>query len=260
MTGTVAMSPFRLFGRPQATVDDGPDPWLDDPAPSPGTGGPAPSDRDPAGGRAPGGPATAAARPALWTPLWTPYRPPLPEPAVPEPVTDPFGFPPVPARTVAAPAPAPSVDPAEASALAGAFAADLLSWDEDDPARRARAVGAHLASPEGAGLLGWNGTGRQRADLVLPGRVRTDGDRARVDVRVRVVPSRRVDTRAPGVPEPEPDAPLGEPAAAPAPAARGWRGLAARWVRIEVTVVRDGDRLVVDAGPVPEPDGCGAAR
>ncbi|WP_145982720.1 hypothetical protein [Pseudonocardia sp. EC080625-04] len=258
------MSPFRLFGRPQATVDDGPDPWLDDPAPSPGTGGPVPSDRDPAGGRAPGGPATAAARPALWTPLWTPHRPPLPEPAVPEPVTDPFGFPPVPARTVAAPAPAPapapSVDPAEAAALAGAFAADLLSWDEDDPARRARAVGAHLASPEGAGLLGWDGTGRQRADLVLPGRIRTDGDRARVDVRVRVVPSRRVDTRAPGVPEPEPDAPLGEPAAAPAPAARGWRGLAARWVRIEVTVVRDGDRLVVDAGPVPEPDGCGPAR
>ncbi|OLL95550.1 hypothetical protein Ae356Ps1_5447c [Pseudonocardia sp. Ae356_Ps1] len=31
-------------------------------------------------------------------------------------------------------------------------------------------------------------------------------------------------------------------------------------MRIEVTVVRDGDRLVVDAGPVPEPDGCGPAR
>ncbi|MDQ4115744.1 MAG: hypothetical protein M3235_02155, partial [Actinomycetota bacterium] len=30
--------------------------------------------------------------------------------------------------------------------------------------------------------------------------------------------------------------------------ARGWRGLAARWVRLGVTVVRDGDRLVVDAG------------
>ncbi|MBP2371163.1 hypothetical protein [Pseudonocardia parietis] len=146
--------------------------------------------------------------------------------------------------------PAPNgLDPAAASALAGAFAADLLSWDEDDPARRGRALGAHLTSPEGAALLGWTGTGRQRADLVLPGRVRTDGERVHVDVRVRVVPYRRVDARAPGAPEPDPESPLGEPAAAPAASARGWRGLAAQWVRLEVAVVRAGDRLVVDAGP-----------
>ncbi|GAA1381709.1 hypothetical protein GCM10009613_08210 [Pseudonocardia kongjuensis] len=384
------MSRFRLFGRSEP-VDDGPDPWLDDPPPVPG---PPPSTR----------PATAAARPALWTPR----RPAQDPPADPEPVTDPFGFPalrargaaetgtegagwgpPVspaadppavftaPARSTAdGPAPAPGtappdpdagpatgpdietrraptaappvgagtdpgtrhppttapadtltsgtgalpppettptgpdptpgpppttprtddptpgtealrppettpgpppttpppdganpvpppattpddadhsdpVDPAAAAALAGAFAADLLSWDENDPDRRGRALGAHLSSPVGAALLGWTGTGRQRADLVLPGRVRREGERVLVEVRVRVVPYRRVDARTPGAPEPEPERPLGEPAAAPAPSARGWRGLAARWVRIEVTVARDGDRLVVDAGPEP---------
>ncbi|SFO02315.1 hypothetical protein SAMN05216207_102766 [Pseudonocardia ammonioxydans] len=446
------MSPFRLFGRRARPAGDEPDPWLDDPAPAtahsaaapgpaasartgppghpgaaptgpPGHAAAAPGRPAPAGtgdspaawAAAPAGPATTAARPSLWTA----QRPPQGEPAEPEPVTDPFGFAPVPpprprtddpsagwaprspggeqvvahrtgqppaprrasavdepddagrvvrtgghaappaptgagyaarqagrtapsltdgadhagppatgvtdtgtaperrasdhaapsttgeaedatpptshttsratprsagAGYVAPPAPAacrpdpgaPStadatedetaptapaadppdgIDPAEASALAGAFAADLLSWDEDDPARRGRALGTHLASPEGAALLGWTGTGRQRADLVLPGRVRPDGDRVHVDVRVRVVPYRRVDARTPGAPEPEPTNPLGGPAAAPAPAARGWRGLGARWVRLEVAVVRTGGRLVVDAEPVGDPSG-----
>ncbi|MFI8584459.1 hypothetical protein ACIGG9_06600 [Pseudonocardia alni] len=149
--------------------------------------------------------------------------------------------------------PSPLVDPAEASALAGAFAADLLSWDEDDVARRGRVLSAYLPTTAADGLLGWTGTGRQRADLVLPGRVRTDGGRAVVDVRVRVVPYRRVDARGAAAPEPEPDDPIGAPAGAPAPAARGWRGLAARWVRLEVGVVLTGDGLVVDAGPEAEP-------
>ncbi|MYW72887.1 hypothetical protein GTW08_12200, partial [Pseudonocardia sp. SID8383] len=92
------------------------------------------------------------------------------------------------ARSSGAPVgtPSPIVDPAEASALAGAFAADLLSWDEDDVARRGRVLSAYLPTTAADGLLGWTGTGRQRADLVLPGRVSTDGDRAVVDVRVRV--------------------------------------------------------------------------
>lgn len=303
MTRAVTMSPFRLFARPARPAPAEPDPWLDDPAPGPHPGqpdayGPAPGD----------GRATAAARPSLWTA----HRPPQTPPPEPEPVTDPFGFAPIPPPRPAAdgvragraawapdggarvtgelpppglpgppdppgpPSPpgssgghteaAPSstgtgtgtctaavatdgIDPAEAAALAGAFAADLLSWDEDDPARRGRALGAHLASQAGTGLLGWTGTGRQRADLVLPGRVRTDADRVHVDVRVRVVPYRRVEARAPGAPEPEPETPLGGPAAAPAASARGWRGLAARWVRIEVTVARVDARLVVDAGP-----------
>ena len=428
MTRAAAMSPFRMFGRRARPAGDELDPWLDDPAPASAHATAAPAAAAGTGGSpptwsaAPTGPATAAARPSLWTA----QRPPQGEPAEPEPVTDPFGFAPVPPprlraddlsaaraprspvgehvvahrvwqppapgaglpapsgightappvtdgarrparrasdhattggtdhavpptghatgrtprttaatgsavpstidaanRQAAAPARAPDhtapsttgeaddaapptrhtasrttprstgagyatppadcppdrapsttdgtgdetdrtdqaavppdrIDPAEASALAGAFAADLLSWDEDDPARRGRALGTHLASTEGAALLGWTGTGRQRADLVLPGRVLPDGDRVHVDVRVRVVPYRRVDARTPGVPEPEPAEPLGGPAAAPAPAARGWRGLGARWVRLEVAVVRTGGRLVVDTGPVGDPSG-----
>ncbi|ALE85525.1 hypothetical protein [Pseudonocardia sp. HH130629-09] len=150
-------------------------------------------------------------------------------------------------------APPPLVDPAEASALAGAFAADLLSWDEDDVDRRARVLADYLPATAADGLLGWTGTGRQRADLVLPGRVRADADRAVVDVRVRVVPYRRVDARGTAAPEPEPDDPIGAPAGAPAPAARGWRGLAARWVRLEVAVALTDDGLVVDAGPAAAP-------
>lgn len=285
MTGVASVSPFRLFGRADRTPPAGPDPWLDDPpaAPPPVTAGAAPGWA--AGTARPdAGPATAAARPVPWTPR----RPPVEPRPDPEPVTDPFGFPPVPPTTTPPTPPAPDdvaaawaawapadpepasadepdrgaadapdpgleVDVAEASALAGAFAADLLSWDEEDPARRGHALAEHLSAPAAAALLGWAGTGRQRADLVLPGRVRpgTDG-RVHVDVRVRVVPYRRVDARGTGAPEPAPEQPLGTPAAAPAVSARGWRGLAARWMRVEVSVVRDGDRLVVDARPAPE--------
>ena len=90
-------------------------------------------------------------------------------------------------------------------------------------------------------LLGWSGAGRQRAEIVLPGAVRPDGEgRLLVDVRVRVTPYRRV-SRSEATPEPDPRDALGTPAAAPSVTARGWRGLAARWVRLGVTVVRDGD-------------------
>ncbi|MEJ8281162.1 hypothetical protein [Pseudonocardia spirodelae] len=209
-------------------------------APSPGTGGTTAPSPDAGGATAPVpagdtgptvGPAAAGALPA------TAVDAPVPAEAAPAPATG---------TDPAVP------DPAAASALAGAFAADLLSWDEDDPARRGLALSAHLAGPAD-GLLGWTGSGRQRADLVLPGRVRVDGVRAVVEVRVRVVPYRRVDARGAAAPEPESDDPLGGPAAAPAPAARGWRGLAARWVRLEVGVVLDGDGLVVDAGPAAGP-------
>ena len=142
----------------------------------------------------------------------------------------------------------------EAAALAGAFAADYLSWDEDDPGRRGRALADHLAAPVGdPALLGWDGCGRQRAEFALPGLVRPDGDdRVLVDVRVRVTPYRAVgtsDDRAADAAEdtePEPDV-LGVPAAAPAPTGRGWRGCASFWVRLSVPVVREDGRLVVDA-------------
>lgn len=140
-------------------------------------------------------------------------------------------------------------DPAEAGALAGAFAADYMSWDEDDPARRGRVLSDYLRTPvEDPTLLGWSGTGRQRADFALPGLVRPDGDgRVLVDVRVRVTPYRAVGDHA-AEPAADHDPGLaGVPAVAPAPTARGWRSLASYWVRLSVPVALEGGRLVVDA-------------
>lgn len=140
----------------------------------------------------------------------------------------------------------PVPHPAEAAALAAAFAADYLSWDEEDPDRRARVLGDYLADRRPV-HLGWSGHGRQRADFALPGLVRPDGvGRVLVDVRVRVTPYRRVPGGRPGPADDLDDGPA-VPAAAPAPAARGWRGLPGRWVRIGVAVRVEGDRLVVDA-------------
>lgn len=379
------MSRRRLFGRPQAAPAEGPDPWLDDPPPvaaehaaasSPSRPGRVPpssapgagSERTSFGGPPFSGPsitgtsgagpaadvvpdpATRAARPALWTP----HRPAsgIDDGADPDPVTDPFGFPPVPpvvdpattspsdppssswaawgpatttpetappspdagwgaalpgngwtawseratapdAPNAAADGPAPAApvpddpappvpsaarddaaapagsvpaqhlpapraepvdpcapDPADAAALAAAFAADYLCWDEDDPERRGRVLAGYLPGPRtDRALLGWSGQGRQRTEMVLPGRVRPDGDgRVLVDVRVRVTPYRRVDQRGTARPEREPDDLFGEPATAPPATARGWRGLASRWVRLGIRVAVDEGRLVVDVG------------
>jgi hypothetical protein len=195
------------------------------------------------------GPATRAARPAA--PRRYPGDPP----------TNPFGYPPVAgppagARSGAAAGtagPAPYPDRAEASALAGAFAVDYLSWDEADPARRGRVLAEYLpAAASDPARLGWSGGGRQRAEFVLTGRVRPDGEgRVLVDVRVRVTPYRPVGdgpARTAGPPAVVPrGTTVGAPAAAPAPTAPGWRSLASQWVRLTVPVVLDGDRLLVDA-------------
>ena len=111
----------------------------------------------------------------------------------------------------------PPPDPQEAAALAGAFAADYLSWDEDDPGRRGRVLADHLATqPAGdPALLGWDGSAGSGRRFALPGAVRPDGDdRVLVDVRVRVTPYRAWATARPTSPAPEPDVP-GVPAAAP---------------------------------------------
>jgi hypothetical protein len=227
------VSPFRLFGRtpePEPDVEQPPDTGHIAWAPGPW-----------------GGSATAHARPVPTG------RPELGRYAdADDPPTDPFGFPPLRDDTSGRLA-EPPPDHAEAAALAGAFAADYLSWDEDDPARRGRALAEHLgAAVDDPAHLGWDGRGRQRAEFALPGLVRPDGDgRVLVDVRVRVTPYRSVaDRRADRLldaAEPEQDVP-GVPAAAPAPTGRGWRGLASYWIRLSVPVVGEGDRLVVDPG------------
>jgi hypothetical protein len=239
-----AVSPFRMFGRAPET----------EPAPAPDEGvswASGPWDGDPR-------PATRHARPVAFGSGLRGFGSGVDD----DPPTDPHGFPPIPAAPAAAGAsglrrvgparPRPAPDPLEAAALAGAFAADYLSWDADDPGRRGQALADHLAAPVGdPTLLGWDGRGRQRADFALPGLVRPDGDdRVLVDVRVRVTPYREVgagdDRAGDGPAEPTPDV-LGVPAAAPAPTGRGWRGCASFWVRLSVPVVREDGRLVVDA-------------
>lgn len=140
------------------------------------------------------------------------------------------------------------INPMEAGALAGAFAADYLSWDEAAPRRRGEVLKQYLPSDVvgSAALLGWSGRGRQRAEFALPGAVHPDGEgRVIVDVRVRVTPYRKVG-------EPADPAPAGElevagvPAVAPAPTARGWKSLDSYWVRLTVPITRDQGRLVVD--------------
>ncbi|MGE3286225.1 MAG: hypothetical protein AB7J32_08990, partial [Pseudonocardia sp.] len=156
----------------------------------------------------------------------------------------------------------PVPDPAEAAALAGAFAVDYLSWDEDDPGRRGRVLRDYLRPPVGdPARLGWSGSGRQRGEFALPGLVRPDGEgRVLVDVRVRVTPYRAVGDRTPEPAPTDPEPGAGVPAAAPAPTGRGWRSLASCWVRLSVPVAHDGGRLVVDAWEEtlglddPEPD------
>lgn len=213
-----AVSRFRIFGR------SAPPP----PYPSPPYGAPAGA---PPAARPPGGVPPSA---------WAAAPPPIAA-APPDPPTDPFGFPPIPAVAAARP------DPSEAAALAGAFAADYLSWDEDDPARRGRVLREYLPAPgRDPERLGWSGTGRQRAEFALPGLVRPDGEgRVLVDVRVRVTPYRAVGEHGPD-PVPDPEV-AGIPAVAPAPTGRGWRSLASYWIRISVPVAVEGGRLVVDA-------------
>ena len=159
-----------------------------------------------------------------------------------DPPTDPRGFPPVPAFAPIAP------HPAEAAALAGAFAVDYLSWDEDDPERRGRVLVDYLPTPgRDPARLGWTGKGRQRAEFALPGLVRADGDgRVLVDVRVRVTPYAAVGTHR-TIPEPTDAGVPGALASAPAPTGRGWRSLASTWIRLSVPVTFDGGRMVIDA-------------
>jgi hypothetical protein len=86
----------------------------------------------------------------------------------------------------------------DATAFAAAFAADYLSWDEEDPLRRGAALANYWPGPGAAGCAtelayhGWNGHGRQLADLVLPGSCTpTLTGATLVGVRVRVTVMRR---------------------------------------------------------------------
>ena len=141
-------------------------------------------------------------------------------------------------------------DPMEAAALAGAFAADYLSWDESSPQRRGQVLLQYLPSDVrgNASLLGWSGKGRQRSEFALPGAVRPDGaGGVVVDVRVRVTPYRAVGIPAEPASDPADQLEVaGVASAAPAPTARGWKSLDSCWVRLAVPIADEGGRLVVD--------------
>jgi hypothetical protein len=127
-----AVSPFRMFGR-------APEPET---APAPDEGvswASGPWDGDPR-------PATRHARPVAFGSGLAAFPNGLGGGVDDDPPTDPHGFPPIPAagasglRRVGPARPRPAPDPLEAAALAGAFAADYLSWDEDDAGRSGRAL------------------------------------------------------------------------------------------------------------------------
>lgn len=142
----------------------------------------------------------------------------------------------------------------EACGYAVRFAADYLSWDEHEPARRTSALRTYLADP-GMTDIGWSGHGRQRADLVTAGRTVSlaQGRVVVVEITARIVGYHRVDVAPEQIWRP----PVGEatpplafaPASAPPPTVSGWEPGAAWWVRIAPPVCRDHDgRLVIDLG------------
>lgn len=159
-----------------------------------------------------------------------------------------------------------AIGEAEAAAFAARFAADYMSWDEDDPTRRAEVLRQYLGDPRDA-TLGWSGTGRQRADVVLPGRtLRTRDDRLVVEVTVRVTTYERAcPSPAPAhTPTEDPERPRGnEPlpanavgrSSAPNPHSPRWRVVSTHWARLAPPISRDQTgRLVVDIPPAPNPE------
>lgn len=132
----------------------------------------------------------------------------------------------------------------EAAAFAGRFVAEFLSWDEDDPARRAEVLRPLLRDPSGA-TLGWSGDGRQRVETVLPGRtLRTPDGGVIVEVTARVRTFRRTGPR-PDAP-PVLDTPTGDASCCPPDASPGWVPAEATWTRVAPPVVRmpDGELRV----------------
>jgi hypothetical protein len=142
--------------------------------------------------------------------------------------------------------PSAPIDPLAASGLASAFALDLLSWDENDPARRAEVLARYLPADVLTAALGWDGAGMLRSELAVPMRVTDLGrDLVRVEVRVRVTPYERLSDfhtgPLPGADQPGTTScqlPGAVPASAPAPWRFGWLPRPSEWVVLHVPVGR----------------------
>jgi hypothetical protein len=132
--------------------------------------------------------------------------------------------------------PAP-VSELEGAAFAGRFVAEFLSWDEDNPARRAQALRILLRDPRGA-TLGWSGAGRQRVEVVLPGRtLRTDCGGLIVEVTARVLHFQRICPRPDTVAAPTDTDPAAM-SCCPPPSGPGWAPDESCWTRLAPPVVR----------------------
>ncbi|GAY13169.1 hypothetical protein TOK_2088 [Pseudonocardia sp. N23] len=125
----------------------------------------------------------------------------------------------------------------EAAAFAGRFVAEFLSWDEDDPARRAEVLRRFLRDPSGA-TLGWSGCGRQRVETVLPGRtLRTPCGGLIVEVTARVRAFERIGPRS-EVPPALTDAHATDASCCPPACSTDWAPAEATWTRVAPPVVR----------------------
>lgn len=125
----------------------------------------------------------------------------------------------------------------EGAAFAARFVAEFLSWDEDDPTRRAQVLRTLLRDPRGT-TLGWAGAGRQRVELVLPGRtLRTECGGLIVEVTARVLSFHRVCPR-PDILASATDADPATMSCCPPPSAAGWAAGDSSWTRLAPPVVR----------------------
>jgi hypothetical protein len=117
----------------------------------------------------------------------------------------------------------------EARAVATRYSVAYLTWDENNADARPAQIGLDLA----AGLdsrAGWNGRGKQTADIAYPGEVKADGNgiTAVVDVRVRV----HTFTKR----------------------GKSWAAGPIAWERVSVPVARTAARVVVSGPPTFVPD------
>ncbi|MGY4767928.1 conjugal transfer protein [Kribbella sp. CWNU-51] len=117
----------------------------------------------------------------------------------------------------------------EARAVATRYAVAYLTWDEDNADARPNQIGLDLA----AGLdsrAGWNGRGKQTADIAYPGEVKPDSDgvTAAVDVRVKVHSFVKQ--------------------------GKNWAAGPVTWERLSVPVARTDSRVVASGPPTFVPD------
>jgi hypothetical protein len=147
-------------------------------------------------------------------------------------------------------APPASINTADASSVAGRFAADYLTYNPLNAAGGKAALSDTLISGADPTRLLWTGSGWLAADLVIPAAVTVqDTDHAVVAVRARVQIGAPASSETP-VPT-TPAIPLPGPAANTAALPAGYQVLGALWLSLQVPVTDVDGAIAIDAaGPV----------